>query len=140
MTTRGDDKFEIRLKNSGGVPILQLGGTITKTAFAAIRFTLEKLASAGHYHVVLNLERANVPNWHIFDGLAGAVRNIKSHYGSVDMVVTRDRLQQLSGMDQLARLFRFCASEGQAISRIKGLLRQPDGNTETNARILEKPR
>ncbi len=133
------NNFEIRLKNVSGVPILQLGGTVTKHAFSAIRFTLDRLASAGHYNVVLNLERAQVPNWQVFSTLTESIQKFRSHYGSVDMVVTQDRLQQVLAIDQVGKLFRFCVSEGQAISRIKGLLRQPDGAYGTNARVMEKP-
>ena len=139
MSTGAHDRFELKLRNVSGVPVLELAGAITKTALQAVRFSLDKLASAGHYNVILNLERTRVTEWGLLDGLSEVVRKIRSHYGTVNIVGAADRLQQVSGIDQIARLFRFCATEAQAISRIKGLLRHPDTASETNAQFLEKP-
>ncbi|MCE5199787.1 MAG: hypothetical protein ABFD54_01305 [Armatimonadota bacterium] len=138
MSNSTNDGFEIRLRNAEGIPILHLVGTVSKTALKALKSTMDSLASAGHYNIVLNLERASVANWRFLTGLAGAVRNIRSHYGAVDLVVARGPLKQLSGLEPLVRLFRLSASENQAICRIKRLCRQPDGISEANARLLEK--
>ena len=131
----GNDSFEMRLKNAEGVPVLQLGGTITKTALLAIQFTLEKLASAGHYHVVINIEKAQAANWRFLTGLADAVRKFREHYGSVDLVATQERIQNLLHIDQVGQMFRLSLSEGQAISRIKKLVRHPDTISDTSARL-----
>lgn len=139
MSTDGNHSFEIRLKNAAGVPVLQLGGALTRTALEAVRSTLERLAGAGHYHVVINLERVQSVNSAFLDTLAGAVRNIRSHYGAVDLVVTQERIRQLLRADKLAELFRLSQSERHAIGRIKRLQRPPDGVYTTNARIQEKP-
>lgn len=139
MPVGTDKSFEISLKNAEGVPILHIGGLITKTALRAIKSTLDRLASAGHYHIVLNIERADAPNWSFLGGLSSVVRKIRSHYGAVDVVATRERIQQLAGMDRLGQLFRFCVSDGQAISRIKRLRRQPERISGTSARLSEKP-
>ena len=60
MSSASHDGFELRLRNVSGVPVLRLAGAITNNALPAIRFSLDKLANAGHYNVVLNLERARV--------------------------------------------------------------------------------
>jgi len=138
MIRRDDNSFEIRLTNAEGVPILRVCGTVTKAALRAVKLTLDRLAGAGHFNVVLNLERANAANWRFLTGLAGAVRNIRSHYGHVDLVATQDRIQQLLGIGRIATLFRFSKSEREAISRIKGLSRPPDGSSSANARLVEK--
>ena len=134
----GNQSFEIRLRNAAGIPVLQVCGTVTKTALKAVRFTLDRLASAGHYHVVLNIENAHAPKWDMLAGLSGAVSNILKHYGAVDLVATQERMQQLLGIDRIAKLFRLSGSEGQAISRIKRLNRPPDDAAGTDARLLEK--
>lgn len=133
-----DQGYEIRLRNAEGVPILHLTGEVTKSALRAVKTTLDHLASAGHYNIVLNIERAHLANIRFLNGLGGAVRNIRSHYGAVDLIVSADALKQLSIAGQIARLFRLCASESQAILRIKRLARHPDALNEANARILEK--
>ncbi|MCE5322265.1 hypothetical protein LLG46_02995 [bacterium] len=127
--------YEIRLRNAEGIPILHLAGDITKSALKAVKATLEHLASAGHYNIVLNIERAHMANVRFLTGLSGAVRNIRSHYGAVDLIVSPDAKQQMPITGQISRLFRLCASESQAISRIKRLTRHPDVVNQANARI-----
>jgi anti-anti-sigma regulatory factor len=135
MPARDDDSFEMRLKNAEGVPVLRLGGNITMTALRAVKFTLEKLASAGHFNVVVNIERAHAANWRFLNGLADAARKFREHHGAVDLVATQERIQHLLHTDQIAQLFRLSRSEGQAISRIKKLARGPDSISDTDARL-----
>ncbi len=135
MTAEGDDSFEMRLKNAEGVPVLRLGGNVTMTALKAVRFTLERLASAGHFNVVVNIERAQAANWRFLTGLADAVRKFREHHGVVDLVATQERIQSLLHVDQIAQLFRLSHSEGEAISRIKRLPRGPDSISDTDARL-----
>ncbi|MCX8052917.1 MAG: hypothetical protein N3B12_03845 [Armatimonadetes bacterium] len=130
-----NSRFEMRLKNAEGVPILRLGGNITATALRAVRFTLDKLASAGHFNVVLNIERAHAANWRFLTGLANSVRKFREHHGTVDIVATQDRIQSLLDVEQIARLFRLSRSEGQAISRIKRLHRGPESISDMDARL-----
>ena len=136
MSGTGDDSFEMRLKNAEGVPVLRLGGNITMTALKAVKYTLDKLASAGHYNVVVNIERAQAANWRFLTGLTDAVRKFREHHGIVDLVATQERIQHLLHIDQVAKLFRLSRSEGQAISRIKKLARGPDSISDTDARLM----
>lgn len=138
MITHCDNSFEIRLKNAEGIPVLTLGGTITKTALKAVKSTIDRLAGAGHYHIVLNIERAQLQNWRFLGGLAGSFSNIRNHYGTIDVIAAQDKIQQLLTLTPIANLFRLCRSDAEAILRIKRLSRQPDGITTINARIQEK--
>ena len=134
----GNKSFELHLGNAAGVPILRVGGSLSKHALNAVRFTLDRLATAGHYHVVLNIEKAQASSMEFLGGLADAVDNIRRHYGAVDLVATHERIQQILGIDRVATLFRLSQSENQAIRRIKRLERSPDDVPETNARLLER--
>ncbi|MGC8861168.1 MAG: STAS domain-containing protein [Armatimonadota bacterium] len=135
MSAGTEDSFEMRLKNAEGIPVLCLGGKVSATSLRAVRFTLEKLASAGHYNVVLNLEKAQAANWSFLTGLADAVRKFREHHGAVDIVATQERIQSLLRVEQVAKLFRLSRSEGQAISRIKRLPRDPESVSGTDARL-----
>ena len=130
--------FEIRLRNAEGIPVLSLAGTLTKAALKAVDLTLARLAAAGHYNIILNVERLNISNWRLMAGLGGTIRRIKAHYGAVDLVATQDRIQQPPRFERIAGLFRLCRSETQAISLIKRLRRQPERVSNTNARLVEK--
>jgi hypothetical protein len=133
-----DKSFELQLGNAAGVPILRVGGSVTKHALSAVRFTLDRLAKAGHYNIVLNIEKAHASSWEFLGGLSDAIGNIRNHYGSVDLVATQDRIQQILGISKVAELFRMSHSESQAIRRIKRLSRPPETVNETSARLLEK--
>ncbi len=138
MFTKSENSFEIRLRNADGIPVLQLCGTITKTTLKAVKSTLDRLASAGHYHIVIDIQRAQASNWRFLSQLADTVRNIRAHYGSVDLITGPDSAAQLSALGRVAGLFRLCESESQAISRIKGLRRQPDTVSDVSAHLMEQ--
>ena len=137
--TRSENNFEIKLRNAEGVPVLQICGDITESALRSMKSMLEKLASAGHYNIVINLERAQAANWKFLTNLTDTVRNIRSHYGAVDIVATQELIQQLIKIDPISHLFRLSRSESQAISRIKRLFWQTERISQTNARLLENP-
>lgn len=135
MFRQGDSCFEIRLRNAEGIPIVQVVGNITRAALKTIKLTLERLANAGHYHIVLNIESVRNANWGLLTGLAGTVRSIRQHYGDVDLVPSRENVQELLQADRIAKLFRISLSERHAISRIKKLSRLPDKVSDTSARL-----
>lgn len=131
------NSFEIRLRNAEGIPVIQLGGTITKTALRAVKSTMDRLASAGHYNIIINAERVQSINWRFLTALAGTISNIKSHYGCVELVVNREALAQIRLVGKIADLYRICMSECQAVSMIKGIRMYADGTAATNARLME---
>ena len=139
MFRRQEDNFELKLSNAEGVPVLHFAGTISGGALKAISATFERLAGAGHLHIVLNLDGVQSSNWGLLGGLAGAVRKIHQRYGTVDLVATQERHQQIVKCNRVARLFRICGSNGEAISRIKGLPRRPEAVVGADARLVERP-
>lgn len=138
MTHKHGDSFEIRLANAEGVPVVRIAGSITRTAVRAIQSTLRMLSGAGHYDIVLNIERVDPANWDFLGQLADAVAEIHSHYGAVNLVAAADAVRKLPGAARLCALFRVCGSECAAISRIKRLPRAPEGTTNINARFVEQ--
>lgn len=147
MKERGElsetkEGFKINLRNCSGVPVLEFIGELNRTGLAALERTLSALADAGHYHVVLNLQRAMAANARALACLGGVVKRIRNHYGSVDLITDDGQTQKLLSHDGLARLFRFCTSEAQALCRIKRLQRSPGprpaGAEGTTARMAER--
>ena len=138
MFKKNEATYQISLRNAEGIPVLQLCGTVTKAALQALQSNLDRLARAGHYNIVINIERAHASNWRFLSQLGGTIRNIRAHYGSVDLVAGRDLAAQLVAICGKTNLFRFFESERQAISRIKGLQRHPDPVSEVNAHFLEQ--
>lgn len=129
--------FEIRLRNLEGVPVIQLSGTVTRGAVRAVRSTIIRLARAGHFNVILNVERVRSADWGFLSGLSDALAAVRSHYGAIELVAAPEAMAELLG-NKSARDFRLCRNERQAISNIKKLTRQPDALTHLNARLLEQ--
>ena len=131
------NSFEIHLRNAEGVPVVRLGGKLTSTTMKMLDGYLRYLADAGHFNVVINMDQAETGDWGCLAALAETVRRIQAHYGAVNLVATREKTSELLRIDVLATLFKFCRSEGEALSRIKRLIRHPATINQTNARLAE---
>ncbi len=131
------NSFEIRLRNAEGIPVVRLGGKLTQTAIRMVDGYLRRLADAGHFNVVVNVDRAEAGDWRCLSALSETVHTFQAHYGAVNLVASLDKTREVLSIDLLATLFKLCRTESEAILRIKGLLRHPAAITETNARLLE---
>jgi len=135
---RRDEECNISIRNRGGVPIVEIAGELNRAALRAIESTIGSLAAAGHYHIVLNIRKALAANVRAIGQLQGAARRVLRHYGAIDVVAEAAQIRQLLSADKLARFFRFCTSENEALRRIKRLSRSPDSDEpECSAQIVE---
>ena len=123
-----DEKCKISIRNCAGVPVVEIVGELNKAALRAIETTISTLASAGHYHIVLNIKKAVAANIQILGRLRGAAKSVLKHYGAIDVVGEASQIGQLLPLGSIARLFRFCTSENEALRRIKKLSRRPESN------------
>ena len=119
-------RCKINIRNQSGVPIVEIAGELNRAALAAVESTIAALASAGHYHIVLNIQKAVAANIQVIGRLQGAAKRVLKHYGGIDVVAEVAQIRQLLPPSKLARLFRFCTSENEALRRIKKLSRPPD--------------
>ena len=128
----------LRLRNRGGVLIIELIGDLNEAALVGLESCMRGLAAAGHYNIVLNLRKAAIVNLKALTSLSKTIAQIRSHHGSVDLVAEAGQLRELLRLENLTGLFRFNASEAQAITKIKRLLHFPDEPAAgTSARLTE---
>jgi len=114
-----NSEFSIALRNYAGVPVVELVGELNKKTVAALNDILGKLVQAGHYNVMLNLKRAAWQKDAALESLKKAARLFRVHYGNVEVIAD---MEQIDGLRKLSgSLFRFCTSEGQALTRIRKL-------------------
>jgi hypothetical protein len=132
------DICTVKIKNVAGVPVIEIIGVLNRAAVSAVENTINQLASAGHYNIVLNVKRALAANLTILESLADSVKQIRSHYGSVELVAEAGQITQVPNAGSLFQLFRFCVSEGQAFQRIKKLLRPDDDFQGAPVRLGER--
>ena len=134
-----DQNNGFKLRNCGGVPVIELIGELNEATLKRLETVMRTLASAGHYHLVVNLQRAATANLKVLGSLKKTLSHIRRHYGAVDLVAEAGQVRELLKMEKLAGLFRINSSEAQAIRKIKKLLRLPDDSTAgASARITEK--
>ena len=128
----------IALCNYAGIPVVELAGEINKKTLAALNDTLGKLMLAGHYNVMINLKRAARQNLNALASLRKVAKLFKTHYGSLDVIAEMDQISGLLKSKPLERLFRFCTSEGQALTQIRRLPRlSAVGITPMPAHLIE---
>ncbi len=136
-TREADSSFRLELRNLSGVPVLDVMGVVDKAAVRAIEDTASRLAKAGHYHLVLNIQKAAAANAKALRMLARLVREVRKHYGGVTLVTGLEQAgQRVSG--ELRALFRIAESVEDAVFRIKGVRRQAETQQPgATARLVE---
>lgn len=136
MEETSRDKCAIVLKNFSGVPVIEVIGTVNEINLRMIERMILALETAGHYNIIVNVRRVVEGNLELLRSLAKCVGRIRNHYGNIDLVAEAVQIKEMAN-DGLARLFRLCTSESQALARIKRLLRGPEETAVTSARIME---
>ena len=128
----------LKLRNCTGVPVIDLIGDLNDGAVKALETAIRSLVAAGHYNIVVNLKKTASANLRALRALNKTVSQVRSHYGSVDLVAEAGQIRELLHLGSLAGMFRLSASEAQAICKIKKLLRFPDEpGTGTSAHLTE---
>jgi len=130
---------KIKLRNWAGVPIIEAIGDLNETALSTLEDAVRRLGAAGHYHIILNLKKAARVNFKALDCLGAAISQIRRRHGAVDLVAEAAQIREMMGLGNLVGLFRFNASESQAVRKIKKLLLLPDEKPAagTPARLME---
>ncbi len=131
-------EYEISMHMRSGIPVIEIAGNLNKAALNLLDSMIGKLASAGHYHIILNLQKALAVNTAVISNLRRTAESIAKHYGAIDVVGEASQFSQLLRFKDLARVFRFCTSENEAVRRIKRLARLPEPDEPAlQARIKE---
>ena len=123
-------EFSITLRNYAGVPVLDLAGEINKNTLGKLEEMVERLVSAGHYNVMINLKRAASQSLTNLESLRKVAQLVQSHYGNLDLIAEAEQIAGLIQRRTMGKLFRFCTSEGQALTRIRKI----PGPTATGVR------
>jgi hypothetical protein len=114
-------KDELTLRLHSGIPVVEIGGEWSATLSEAVASMLASLQHAGHFDIVLNVQRSIVGSLDGMAGLrslAGQAQAFRSHHGHLDIVGTVEQIEELV-RNGLASLFRLAPSEEVALSRIK---------------------
>lgn len=114
-------KDELTLRLHSGIPVVEIGGEWSATLSEAVTSMLASLQHAGHFEIVLNVQRAAMSGMGGMAGLrslAGEAQAFRSHHGHLDIVGTIEQIEELV-RGGLESLYRLASSEEAALSRIK---------------------
>jgi hypothetical protein len=110
--------YELNLRLNSGVPVVDVVGEWGPAVTDALSEMLGALASAGHFEIVVNVQRAALEGVSALRSLSLTAQSIRSHCGHVDIVGTVEQIEELV-RQQVEGLFRLARTEESAIGRIK---------------------
>lgn len=110
--------YSLSLRLHSGVPILDVLGSWEPALTTALSDTIGALEAAGHFDIVVNIQRASLEGIAALQSLARAAQAIRSHCGHLDVVGTVEQIEALLA-HRADGLFRMASTEEGAIGRIK---------------------
>ncbi len=108
----------LNLRLHSGVPIVDVQGSWEPALTDALSEMIGALANAGHFDIVVNVQRAALEGISALRSLSRSALAIRSHYGHLDVVGTVEQIDALM-TEHIESLFRLASSEEGAIGRIK---------------------
>src|SRR2546429_4444899 len=85
----------VRLRIHSGVPIVEVLGEWLPHVTDAVSDMVRTLAESGHYDIVLNVQHAAVTGISALSSLSKMAKNVRSHCGHIDVVGTKDQVNEL---------------------------------------------
>ena len=110
--------FGLNLRLNSGVPVVDVVGEWEPAVTEALSEMLGALASAGHFDIVVNVQRAALDGVSALRSLSRTAQSIRGHCGHIDVVGTVEQIEELV-RQQVEGLFRLARTEESAIGRIK---------------------
>lgn len=111
-------EHDVRLHMHCGVPVVIVQGEWVASTAGDLTATVLDLIGAGHYEIILNVQRAAAVGVGAVRTLQSLGMSLRSHHGHLDIVGTVEQVRGLAGRAEDA-LFRLSTSEARALSRIK---------------------
>jgi anti-sigma B factor antagonist len=102
-----------------GIEVVDVEGEIDAYTAPRLRELLIDLASKGSYQLIVNLEKAGFPDSTGLGVLAGGVKRVRPHDGSLDLVCTRERILKIFRITGLTKVFGIYETVDQAIAARK---------------------
>ncbi len=103
-----------------GIEVVTVGGEIDIYTAPRLRELLIDLASTGSYQLIVNLDKVGFLDSTGLGVLVGALKRVRAHDGSLDLVCTRERILKVFKITGLTKVFGIYQTVDQAIAAKKG--------------------
>jgi len=103
-----------------GIEVIDIRGEIDMYTAPRLRELLIDLVSKGSYQLVVNLDKVGFLDSTGLGVLVGALRRVRAHDGSLDLVCTQQRILKIFRITGLTEVFGIYETADQAIAATKG--------------------
>ncbi len=102
-----------------GIEVVNVEGEIDIYTAPRLRELLTDLAGTNNYQLIVNLEKVGFLDSTGLGVLAGGLKRVRAHDGSLDLVCTQERILKIFRITGLTKVFGIYQSVDQAIAARK---------------------
>jgi anti-sigma B factor antagonist len=103
--TEAEVDLSLTTRTEGERTVVEVGGEIDVYTAPKLRETLVSLVDAGHYRLVVDLERVEFLDSTGLGVLVGGLKRVRTHDGSLALVCTQERLLKIFRITGLNKAF-----------------------------------
>ena len=103
-----------------GIEVIDVQGEIDMYTAPRLRELLIDLVSTGNYQLVVNLDKVGFLDSTGLGVLAGGLKRVRAHDGSLDLVCTQQRILKIFRITGLTEVFGIYETVDQAIAARRG--------------------
>jgi anti-sigma B factor antagonist len=103
-----------------GIEVVDVEGEIDIYSAPRLRELLIDLVSQHHYQIVVNLEKVGFLDSTGLGVLVGALKRVRAHDGSLDLVCTREQILRIFRITGLTKVFGIYQTADQALAAKTG--------------------
>ena len=108
--------LDLDTKAVGDHTVVLVGGEIDVYTAPQLREKLIDLVGAGHYHLIVDMERVDFLDSTGLGVLVGGLKRVRAHDGSLQLVCTQERILKIFRITGLTKVFPIHASIDDAVN------------------------
>ncbi|MBC5805282.1 MAG: anti-sigma B factor antagonist [Candidatus Eremiobacter antarcticus] len=114
-----DIKVGVReLNGERNISIVDLNGEIDVYTSPKVKETIMELIDAGHYALVINLEKVRYIDSTGLGVLIGGLKRVREHSGAVNLVCTNPQIKKIFDITGLVKIFGIYETEEAACGNL----------------------
>ncbi len=119
-------ELQVEVRSHGGVSVVDVAGEVDLYTAPRLEEALTRAAAADPPLIVVNLARTTYLDSTALRVLTAARRRAQERSGDIALVTTQPKIAKLFTITGLDQLFPLCATEGEALERVRaGAPRNP---------------
>ena len=112
-------ELSVTSRQEGTRTVIAVGGEIDVYTAPSLRERLNELVAAGHYDLVVDMEKVEFLDSTGLGVLVGGLKRVRAHDGSLDLVCTQERILKIFRITGLTKVFGIHDSVDEAIAARK---------------------